>query len=104
MYANTENIIPYAQNIYLISGETSKTSETLVSSVKVEKDSLIEIEKYYRIYYDDKWYLGRVISYDSLEICKIIFLQETHNEFLNDQLVMTFKLLIKSKFCMIQYN
>ena len=37
MCANTGNLLPYAQNINLISVETSKVSETHVSSVKVEK-------------------------------------------------------------------
>ena len=37
MYASTGNMLPYAQNINFISGETSEISETHVSSVKVEK-------------------------------------------------------------------
>ena len=44
MYANTGDILPRAQNINFISGETSKISETHVSSVKVEKDALIEMK------------------------------------------------------------
>ena len=76
MCASAGNILPYAQNINLISGETSKISETHVSSVKVEKDALIEMRKYYSVYYDDKWYLRRVFSYDGvLEVYNINFLQ-----------------------------
>ena len=47
--ANTGNILPYAQNINLISVETSKVSKTHVFSVKVEKNAIIEMEKYYSI-------------------------------------------------------
>ena len=32
-------------------------NEIHASSVKVEKDALIEMEKHYSIYYDDKWYM-----------------------------------------------
>ena len=31
---------------------------------KQKKIALIEMEKYYTFYYDDKWYVGHVISYD----------------------------------------
>ena len=40
------------------------------------------MEKYCSVYYDDKWYLGHVISCDDiLEFWKVKFLQETHDGF-----------------------
>ena len=66
MYDNTGDILSFGQNINLISDETSKISETHFSSIKVEKNALIEMEKYYGAYYDNKWYLLCVISYDDI--------------------------------------
>ena len=53
----------------------SVNSETHASSLKVEKEAL-------STYYDSKWYLGCVISYDNiLKVWKIKFLRETHTGF-----------------------
>ncbi|KAF8789402.1 hypothetical protein HNY73_007342 [Argiope bruennichi] len=38
----------------------------------------IELENYYSIFYDDNWYIGRIIEFDkNSEMCKIKFLHET---------------------------
>ena len=98
-------IPPCPLNINLISGETSKISETNVSSVIVKKDALTEIVKILQ------GLLGRLMVLRTLlfhlMICwkfvKLNFCKKPMID-LNDQFVMTIKLLTKSLVCMVQYN
>lgn len=47
-----------------------------------KKPIAIELEKYYAVGYDDKWYIGRVVLYDQNEqLCETKFLQEGYRGF-----------------------
>ena len=88
-----------------MSGETSQISETRVSSLKVEKNDLIEMEKNITASItkingtQDMLFLMKMYwNFDKLNFCKkpmMCFI---------DQLMMAVKLLTKSLFCMSQYN
>lgn len=72
MFANTGDGCPMAKDINF-----SKKQQSI--SVL---PATFELEKYYAVYYDDKWYIGRAVSNDATtQCCKMKFLQETHQGF-----------------------
>lgn len=46
-----------------------------------KKEIIIEVEKYYSVYYDDQWYLGRILNTNDNE-CTIKFLMKNLDNFI----------------------
>ncbi|GBN78418.1 hypothetical protein AVEN_57596-1 [Araneus ventricosus] len=70
MFLNTGDDIPFKTKVSILE---SKVNGFLKSSV-----ICTELEKYFSVYYDDNWYIGRITEYDAnSEMSKIKFLQET---------------------------
>lgn len=70
MYINTGDDIPFKEHINLINSNKTDSVQNNIASV--------ELEKYYSVYYDDNWYIGRITAYENAsDMCKIKFLHET---------------------------
>lgn len=70
MFLNTGDEIPLSTVTNLM--------ETKVNCSLTGGATSIELENYYSVFYDDNWYIGRIIEFDNnSEMCKIKFLQET---------------------------
>ncbi|GBN42624.1 hypothetical protein AVEN_91885-1 [Araneus ventricosus] len=70
MFLNTGDDFPFKTKVNILESKVNGFSKISVT--------VIELEKYFSVYYDDNWYIGRVAEYDAnSEMCKIKFLQET---------------------------
>lgn len=66
LFTNTGDSVPFAKGVMLkIDASISEDTKTF------------ELEKYYGVFYDDNWYIGRVIEYDRTKnSCRMKFLRE----------------------------
>lgn len=60
----------FKENINLVNSNETHSVQSYITSVA--------LEKYYSVYYDFNWYIGRITSYENTpDMHKIKFLQET---------------------------